>query len=353
MPSQLIKCVIWDLDDTVWTGTLTEDLRVEVKQEVLECIYELDQVGVLNSVASRNDADYASSTVQDHGLNEIFLSPRYSFDAKSTLVGDIAAALNIRAEYICFVDDQLFEREEVLSAHPMIRCFDPQEFLEYWNTVRKEYDRTEVAQHRRRLYSEDFARKSAEAEFKAPYESFLQSLNLRMEIRHSAPEEWSRIHELLVRTNQFNSMGSGADTDLVWSGLHRSEGYVALSAHVEDRFGSYGDVGFCLIRVEPNTLTVVRLAFSCRVLSRGVGQSFLSYLIRCAADLDKQLLVEVVNSEKNRQLEIALRMAGFEDAGVSRVVTLKGPETFAHYASHVFVDDSQVVFDKWNCYAVT
>jgi FkbH-like protein len=342
MRTELIKCVVWDLDGTLWPGTLTEEGAGDTDRDVLQCLRELDHAGVLCSIASRNDAEMAASELEARELNDLFLTPRYTFGAKSGLVEDIARTLDIRLEHVCFVDDQPFEREEVASAHAEVRCFAPRAFLAHWQSVKAAYGATEVARHRRKLYQADLLRRAAEEEAGPAYDAFLRSLQLRMEIRRSGVGDWNRVHELLVRTNQFNSMGSGADTAQVLEAIDDLDGHLALLAKVEDRFGSYGDVGFCLIRIEPGAMTVVRLAFSCRVLSRGVGTAFLAYLVDCAAQSGRRLLVNVVNNERNRQLEIALRMAGFRDLGATPVMTLQGPDSLEQRPQHVAIDGSCV-----------
>ncbi len=51
-----IKCIVWDLDNTLWDGTLLEGDKVRLRDKVRETILELDSCGILHSIASRNHA---------------------------------------------------------------------------------------------------------------------------------------------------------------------------------------------------------------------------------------------------------------------------------------------------------
>ena len=89
--------MVWDLDDTVWEGTLVEDgiQGVTLKQEVVEVIKSLDARGVLHSIASKNDHDEALEALGHFGINEYFLYPQISWEPKSSSIGIIAKALDI------------------------------------------------------------------------------------------------------------------------------------------------------------------------------------------------------------------------------------------------------------------
>ena len=53
--SKKIKCIVWDLDHTLWDGILLEDGDVSLKPGVVDIIKALDARGILHSIASRND----------------------------------------------------------------------------------------------------------------------------------------------------------------------------------------------------------------------------------------------------------------------------------------------------------
>ena len=79
-----VKCVVWDLDNTVWDGVLIEDGpdRLTLKPGISDVIKELDRRGILQSVASKNDYDHARPVLDRFGLAEFFLYPQISWGAE-------------------------------------------------------------------------------------------------------------------------------------------------------------------------------------------------------------------------------------------------------------------------------
>ena len=50
-----IKCVVWDLDETLWSGVQAEGAPPQPRPAVLAVIDTLAARGIVHSVASRND----------------------------------------------------------------------------------------------------------------------------------------------------------------------------------------------------------------------------------------------------------------------------------------------------------
>lgn len=119
-----VKCVVWDLDNTVWDGVLLEDGDVKLRPGVVEVIRTLDGRGILHSIASRNDHDAAMAKLEEFGIAEYFLYPQITWDNKSDSIRVIAETINIGIDTLAFVDDQPFERDEVSYAHPQVLCVD-------------------------------------------------------------------------------------------------------------------------------------------------------------------------------------------------------------------------------------
>jgi FkbH-like protein len=119
-----IKCIVWDLDNTLWNGVLLEDGDVTVRPAVVERIHELDRKGVLHSIASKNDRDAAMEKLRALGLEEMFLHPQINWNPKSDSIRHLAKALNLGLDAFAFVDDQEFERAEVAHGVPEVTCVD-------------------------------------------------------------------------------------------------------------------------------------------------------------------------------------------------------------------------------------
>src|SRR5690242_10504981 len=88
--ARVIKCVVWDLDHTLWDGTLAEDGQVCLREHIIEIIKVLDSRGILHSIASKNDYKTTMRKLEELGIEQYFLYPQISWNAKSLAVETIA-----------------------------------------------------------------------------------------------------------------------------------------------------------------------------------------------------------------------------------------------------------------------
>ncbi len=172
-----IKCVVWDLDHTVWDGILLEDGEVRLRPGVREAIETLDGRGILHSIASRNDRSTALAKLRELGLLEYFLYPQIHWNPKSGSVAQIAKDLNLALDAFGFIDDQPHERDEVAFSLPQVLCLDASEVdrLVEMPELTPRFI-TEDSRRRRRMYQADIERNQAEEEG-ARYSSWSASGN--------------------------------------------------------------------------------------------------------------------------------------------------------------------------------
>ena len=90
-----IKCVVWDLDNTIWHGVLLEDKEVHLNDDVTKVIKDLDKKGILQSIASKNNCDMALKKLDEFGIKEYFLYPQINWEPKYTSVKEISILLNL------------------------------------------------------------------------------------------------------------------------------------------------------------------------------------------------------------------------------------------------------------------
>lgn len=117
-----IKCVVFDLDDTVWAGVLLEGGATQPKPATVRLLYELDRRGILLSIASKNDHDEAWAHLEAAGLADLFLHPQIGWAPKSFGIRRIAERLNLGLDAFAFIDDNPFELEQVATALPKVMC---------------------------------------------------------------------------------------------------------------------------------------------------------------------------------------------------------------------------------------
>ena len=91
------KCVVWDLDNTLWDGICLEG-NVKVKEDVIQVIKELDERGILHSIASRGEESISFQVLEANSINEFFLVPKINWMQKTNNIIAISKELNIPLE---------------------------------------------------------------------------------------------------------------------------------------------------------------------------------------------------------------------------------------------------------------
>lgn len=308
-----VKCLVWDLDDTLWQGTLLEDGEVGLPDEVRKAVIELDSRGILHSIASRNDHEHAWARLEALGLAEYFVLPEIGWGAKSEAVRRIADRLGFALTTIAFVDDRPAERAEVAFHLPEVRCYPAEQVLALPELPEFTPATSTVDSRRRRqMYQAGFRREAERAAAPGPDEEFLRTLDLRMRIGRATGDELSRVEELTLRTSQMNATGVHYP-DAVLRDLITDHGHEVLVVTLTDRFGPHGAVGVLLLERHPGLWHLKLLATSCRVVAYGAGATLLNWLADSAARAGVHLVADFRATERNRMMEIAYRFAGFEE----------------------------------------
>lgn len=307
------KCLIWDLDNTLWQGTLAEGGSVTLRDGVREVLAELDRRGILLSVASKNEYDDAMDKLREFGISEYFLYPQICWSSKADSVAAIANALNIGMDSLAFIDDQSFEREEVRYHHPEVLTIDAADMDKL--TEMPEFTPrfiTEDSGLRREMYRSDLCRKAEESTFTGSSEEFLATLDMHLTIAPVAYGDLERVEELTVRTNQLNSTG-------VTYGFEELESYISSPRHIfliaslKDKFGTYGKIGIVLLEETETELRIKLLLMSCRVMTRGIGSALLVHLIKLAEAKGKALKADFIHTGRNRVMYVTYKLMGFEE----------------------------------------
>ncbi|MFJ2516224.1 HAD-IIIC family phosphatase [Streptomyces griseoviridis] len=309
-----VKCLVWDLDNTLWNGTLLEGDDVALAEGVRDVITGLDARGILQSVCSRNDHDPAWARLEALGVAEYFVVPQIGWGRKSDAVRRIAEQLNFAPAAVALIDDQPAERAEVAHGLPDVRCY-PAEHATTLLTLPEFSPRTVTvdARQRRSMYQAGFRRTDEQARFTGSDEDFLRSLDLVLGITRATPEELARVEELTLRTSQMNATGVHYP-DHVLRDLLAEPRHEVLVTTLTDRFGPHGAVGVILLERHPGSWHLKLLATSCRVVAFGVGTVLLNWLCDQAARAGVHLLADFRPTDRNRMMEIAYRFAGFDDA---------------------------------------
>ncbi|MFK5978996.1 MAG: HAD-IIIC family phosphatase [Rhizobiaceae bacterium] len=281
------KCVIWDLDNTLWKGVLIEDgvENLQVDQNVIKLIYEFDKMGILNSVASKNNPDDALPFLKQLGLEELFLYPQVSWGPKSQAISNIQQSLNIGMDTLIFIDDQPFEREEVSSRHPQVRTFDVADIEVWRNNPAFDIEVSSESSKRREMYQDQIVREeNFEKQDSADYESFLRDCKIVVKLEHLSKNTIRRAYELAQRTNQMNFSGTRYSMSQL-QGFLTNNDIEATIIRCNDRFGDYGIVGLAVLNTRSQVID--DLMFSCRIQSKFVDKAVLTdFVSRIGPDLN-------------------------------------------------------------------
>jgi methoxymalonate biosynthesis protein len=310
-PMATVKCLVWDLDETLWQGTLLERDELAVSATVREVITGLDARGILQSIASRNEPDHAWVRLAELGLAEYFVLPQIGWGRKSDAVAAIAEQLNFAHRAMAFIDDQPAERAEVAFHLPQVRCYPAEEAANLLN--RPEFTTPVVtvdARRRREMYQAGFRRNEARAKHSGPDQDFLRSLRMVLRISRAGDDELSRLDELTLRTSQMNATGVHYP-DSTLRALLTDPTHEVLALTLTDRFGPHGAVGVVLLQRYPACWHLKLLATSCRVVNFGVGATLLRWLTDRAATAGVHLVADFRRTDRNRIMEITYRLGGF------------------------------------------
>lgn len=274
-----VKCIVWDLDNTLWDGVLVEDgsEKLSLKPGIVGIIQSLDRRGILHSIASKNNFDDAMACLKARSLADYFLHPQISWNPKSESLKTIARKLNIGIDTLMFVDDSQFELAQVRSACPEVKTLLADRYLELPALPECRGKETEESANRRRMYQQEAVRESVAENCAGDYLRFLRECEIEMHIEPLSAANLERVHELTQRTNQMNFSGSRYERALLEE--------IAATPHLDtyviscrDRFGSYGIVGFSIVDSREPRMT--DLAFSCRIQAKRVEHAFLAHLLK-------------------------------------------------------------------------
>lgn len=275
---KMVKVVAWDLDNTLWEGTLTETEggAVALKENVKRVIETLDRRGIVNSVVSKNDYDIAMAKLKEFDLDNLIVFPKISWLPKSQAISELAKNFNVGMDTIAFVDDSEFERTEVSHTLPKVRVYDP---LECDGLLEKREFKPKLSSEssgRRKFYQTQQVRQSEQNHFSGNYLDFVKSCEMQVTISFIDAENVDRANELVQRTNQLNFSGNRYDRENLLDFIS-NEKIDAFGIECKDKFGDYGTVGFCMVDLDE--LNMIDLMFSCRVQSKRVEHAFLHWLL--------------------------------------------------------------------------
>jgi FkbH-like protein len=266
-----IKLVIWDLDETFWRGTLSEE-GVSPLEENIQILKTLTGRGIVNSIVSKNDHDDAKDKLVELGVWDYFVFPKIEWSPKGVAVKSVVESCQLRASNVLFVDDNYSNLEEAKFYNEGLHVATPDLLSSILGHPAFE-GKNDETMTRLEQYKLLESKSNAKLYFSSNQE-FLQSSGIKIIIENKIIEHRDRVTELIERTNQLNYTKkriSAHEVDILLEDSTKKCGLI----RVVDKFGDYGQVGFYCMSENDK---LEHFVFSCRILNLGVAQYIYSYL---------------------------------------------------------------------------
>ncbi|MFS1895213.1 HAD-IIIC family phosphatase [Vibrio lentus] len=267
-----IKLVIWDLDETFWEGTLSEE-KIKGIERNKEIVKELTRRGVVNSICSKNDYFKAKEQLIKMDMWGYFVFPKISWGPKGVQIENTIKEMSLRADNVLFIDDNRMNLEEARFFCPQISIFEPQEILPHLLTLPQLKGKDDDNTERLKQYKVLEEKLNSKEELNVSNIEFLRQSEIKIYIDYNYKENEDRILELIERTNQLNYTKIRLNDNGVLELREKVSSYLYNCGviHCKDNYGDYGIVGFYLMKTLPNgKKTLEHFVFSCRTMNMGL-----------------------------------------------------------------------------------
>lgn len=293
-----IKLVIWDLDETFWQGTLSEEGVCQIEENII-LIKELTDRGIINSICSKNDFSEAKKTIIELKIWDYFIFPSISWLPKGEQVKSIIEKCQLRAENVLFLDDNHSNLEEVKyyckNIYAELPSFIPQ-IVNHPSFVGKN-DKS----HTRLNQYKILEKKNIELNNFSNNIEFLKSCDINIEFVDIVEKHIDRVCELIERTNQLNFTKIRLSKSEIVDFLGDNS-YEHQLVHVRDKFGDYGLAGFYSYNKAKHFLK--HFVFSCRVLNIGIEQFLFDKLNYPNLEIVPKVAINLKNNYKPEWIKV-------------------------------------------------
>ena len=354
------KCLVVDLDNTLWGGVLGEEGIEGIKiggdypgKAFLywqEALLELSKSGVILTVCSKNNEQDVLDAWEKNPFivlkKEHFAAYRINWTDKATNIKELAQELNIGLDSFVFVDDNPTERELIKQMLPMVEVPEfpaqPYELMPFFKQLVEDYFKvysvTDEDKKKTEQYKQNAARAQAQNAF-ADFDSFLESLDIQITIEAANEFNIQRIAQMTQKTNQFN-LTTHRYTDADVRGFV-DEGWKVWCISVADKFGDNGITGAIMVKPDGEIDTFL---LSCRILGKGIEIAFVKKILAMLAEGGMETLsTKYLPTAKNAQVKDFWEKAGFtcvaetEDGSKEYLLALKDADTEIKEFYHIII----------------
>jgi FkbH-like protein len=331
------KVLILDCDNTLWGGIIGEDgfdgihmsdisPKGKAYKEVQMLILNLQKAGVLVALCSKNNFDDVDRVIKQHPdfllKDSDIVAKKINWEDKASNIKQLSIDLNLGLDSFVFIDDSKFEIGLIEKELPEVKCFlVPNNISEYPYYFREIlnifYSSVNAKEDNRKteLYKTEEIRKNIATRFES-IEEYLISLELELTITWDKDISIERIAQLTQKTNQFNLTTRRYSENDIRIMMTNSNVKIA-SFSLSDKYGDYGVVGVCIIKIIANKeignrAIIDTFLMSCRVIGRNVEFAFFQQIaLKLKSENISNIEAEYVATPKNHQVKDFYPSIGF------------------------------------------
>jgi len=324
------KCLVLDLDNTIWGGVISEDGITGIVlggdregkeyQALQKAIRIIKDKGVVLCICSKNDFQDVENVFNCHPemilkLDD-FVVKKINWKQKDINIKEIAKELDIAEESIVFLDDSPFERE-LVKRNTNVNVPEFPRFVEDIREFILDIDERFFSKLmfskedllKTKLYTQNVARFEHKKSFQN-FEEFIKSLDICLVIGEATNDDAVRLSQLTQKTNQFNLTNKKyTENDL--KSMIQSSDFKVFFGEVSDKFGQYGKVLLLILEIQENVAHFDTFLMSCRVIGRLVEDTFIREITKKLKKIEL-FTAEFIPSKKNQLVEVKLKEMGFE-----------------------------------------
>ena len=317
------KCLVLDLDNTLWGGIIGEDGIDGIKiggeypgNSFLffqQSLLELSKNGIILTVCSKNNESDVFEVWEKHPniilTKDHFVNIKINWNNKADNIKQIANELNLGLDSFVFVDDNPTERELVKQLLPSVSVPEFPDFPYLFPIFTKKliedyftaYKLSKEDVFKTQQYKQNALRTKLQVSF-TNFDEYLKSLNIEIKIETLNNLNIARLAQLTQKTNQFNlTTFRYTETDLI--SIKEDNGLI-FGMRVEDRFGDYGLTGLIIIKLIENNAEIDTFLLSCRILGKDIEMFFLERVLLELKELNiNNIYAKYIPTKKNKQVE--------------------------------------------------
>jgi FkbH-like protein len=338
------KCIVLDLDNTLWGGIVGEDGFEGIKlspqspgtsfiefQRVIQALYER---GIILAINSRNNEDEAMRVIREHPYMVLkennFASIKINWNDKISNTKAIAEELNIGLDSLVYFDDDPVNRELISSALPEVMTVDlPEDPALYAQTLMNlndfnTFSITNEDKRRGQMYIEERKRSQLENSV-SNMDDFLSQLEIKINIKKADKFTIPRISQLTLKTNQFNLTTKRFQEEEILK-FSQDRNMLVGCAQTADKFGDNGITGVFIVKKNPDysEWNIEAFLLSCRVMGRRIEDGIMQYILNEARKEGiKRVKGRYIPTNKNKPCENFLPHSGFKKEGENWILHLE------------------------------